>query len=175
MLEFIRFPYVISMILWFRWSWATRLSLLGQAGRGKLEFLRWSWARQAWELGSYGYWIMNPTGGEVPTEWPLFRENVFPNTVGAYIWRNICFPLQWEYRFYDLGQAGHQLEFIKFLTNCAYHCSDSMDCTEFKIYTTWNFMIQEKINDPLKFITRRYKFYDLDKLGASLSLRVWQA
>ena len=36
--------------------------------------------------------------------------------------------MHWEYRLYDLGEAGHPLEFIKFLTKGASHCSDNIDC-----------------------------------------------
>ena len=52
--------------------------------------------------------------------------NVLPTAVRVYMSGKMCFPLQWEYRLYDLGEAGQPLEFIRMFGKCAAHCSESI-------------------------------------------------
>ena len=51
---------------------------------------------------------------------------MLPTTVKVYMSGKMCVPLQWEYKLYDLGEAGQPLEFIRLLGKCASQYNESI-------------------------------------------------
>ena len=67
----------------------------------------------------------------------------------------MCFPLQCNYRLYDLGETCQPLEFIRMFGNCASHCSESIYVWEDVLPTAvWEYRLYDlgEAGQPLEFI-----------------------
>ena len=64
-------------------------------------------------------------GEDIEYQWWL-GKCAFHCSEGIYVWEDVLPSAVWEYRLYDLGEAGQPLEFIRLLGKCVSQCSESI-------------------------------------------------